>query len=104
MKGLVKAEIHGRSKQSGWLGLAQPLFHRLNMHVCNLNTREVVGLGIRTGNPSHEQPGYEAKPSQKTTAHHCANSTDKKGNIALGFSALLVSSLAIPYFDKARAA
>ena len=65
------------SSQAGWV-LARPLFHRLNMNVFTLNKREVVGLGIRTGKPSHEQPGYEARPSWKTTAYHCASSTDKK--------------------------
>ena len=65
------------SSQAGWV-LARPLFHRLNMNVFTLNTCEVIGLGIRTGKLSHEQPGYEAKPSQKTTIHHLGNSTDKK--------------------------
>ena len=62
------------SSQAGWV-LARPLFHRLNVNVCTLNTREVVGLGIK---PSHEQPGYKAKPSRKTTTHYLGNSTDKK--------------------------
>ena len=37
-------------------------------------------------------------------AHACANLTGKKGNVVLGFSATSVYSMAIPYYNKTRAA
>ena len=68
--------------------LARPLFRRLNVHVRTLNASEVIR--IRTSKVGKRLP--------------IIVQISQKGNVALGYVAILVYSMAISYCDKARAA
>ena len=67
-------------------------FRRLNVHMRTLNTHEVIC--IQTSKSRHPVNGC---PS-------LCKSHWQKGNVALGFSAISVYSMAIPYYNKTRAA
>ena len=78
------------SGRAGWV-LAQPLSYRLKVHMCTSSTCEGC-MYVKTSQPSCLEKWLPIIVQISKT----------KGNVALGFSAISVYSMVIPYCDKAR--